>query len=79
MTVTEEQDQGAGPNTTEAAERRSLLLRDLRDVVGFEQVRDDDITIERYSRSTSSRSTRATAVVTPASADQVARRHPYKR
>ncbi|NML60198.1 FAD-binding oxidoreductase [Massilia sp. RP-1-19] len=54
------------------AERRALLLRELRDVVGVEQVRDDDITIERYARSTSSRSTRALAVITPGSADQVA-------
>lgn len=71
MTVTEEQGQGAGAAAM-AGERRSLLLRELRDVVGFEQVRDDDITIERYARSTSSRSTRALAVATPGSADQVA-------
>lgn len=71
MTVTDEQEQGL-PAAAALTERRAQLLRELRDVVGFEQVRDDDITIERYSRSTSSRSTRALAVVTPGSAEQVA-------
>ncbi|MCC6070848.1 FAD-binding oxidoreductase [Massilia sp. GCM10020059] len=70
MTVTDEHEQGLP--AAARTERRALLLRELRDVVGFEQVRDDDITIERYSRSTSSRSTRALAVVTPGSAEQVA-------
>ena len=72
MTVTQEPEQGTPAASAASAERRSLLLRDLRDVVGFEQVRDDDITLERYARSTSSRSTRALAVVTPSSAAQVA-------
>lgn len=71
MTVTDEQDHGS-PGLDAGAERRALLLRELRDVVGVEQVRDDDITLERYARSTSSRSTRALAVVTPCNAGQVA-------
>jgi 4-cresol dehydrogenase (hydroxylating) len=73
MTVIEEHEPGsAGLSAQPAAERRALLLRALRDVVGFEQVHSDDITLERYARSTSSRSTRALAVVTPGSADEVA-------
>ena len=71
MSVTDEQEQGL-PAAAALTERRAQLLRELRDVVGFEQVRDDDITIERYARSTASRSTRALAVVTPGSAEQVA-------
>jgi 4-cresol dehydrogenase (hydroxylating) len=46
-------------------ERRAPLLRALRDVVGFEQVLDDDITLERYARSTAARSMRPLAVVYP--------------
>lgn len=71
MTATGEPEQGT-PASRAGSEPRSLLLRDLRDVAGVGQVRDDDITIERYARSTSSRSTRAIAVVTPGGADQVA-------
>ena len=81
MTVTDEQEQGSPAASGAITEGHVLLLRALRDVVGFEQVRDDDLTIERYARSTASRSTRALAVVTPSSAEQVvelvkvARRH----
>ncbi len=72
MTVTDDQEQGSPATSGASTERRAPLLRALRDVVGVDQVRDDDITIERYARSTASRSTRALAVVTPSSAGQVA-------
>ena len=72
MTVTEEQGYGSPAASGAATGRRALLLRALRDVVGLEQVRDDDTTLERYSRSTASRSTRALAVVTPSGAEEVA-------
>lgn len=73
MTVTDEQpEQANGGEGQAGGTGRSSLMDELREVAGFEQVRDDAITIERYSRSTSSRSTRALAVVTPDSAAQVA-------
>jgi 4-cresol dehydrogenase (hydroxylating) len=71
MTVTEEHaayQDGLGGDT----ERRSLLLRALRDVVGVEQVRDDAVTLERYARSTSARSTVPLAVAYPGTAQEVA-------
>jgi 4-cresol dehydrogenase (hydroxylating) len=58
---------GAGQAGASAA-----LLRAMREVVGRAQVRDDQITLERYARSTSSRSTRPRAVVYPDSAAEVA-------
>ena len=58
-------------SATRAAERRVPLLRALHDVVGPGHVLDDDITIERYARSTASRSTRPIAVVYPGSHAEV--------
>ncbi|RJG27619.1 FAD-binding oxidoreductase [Massilia cavernae] len=48
------------------------LLDELRAIVGGAQIRDDVATLERYARSTASRSTRALAVVTPGSVAEVA-------
>jgi 4-cresol dehydrogenase (hydroxylating) len=53
------------------SERRSLWLRAMRDCVGADRVLDDTATLERYARSTSSRSRRPLAVVTPGSSDEV--------
>ena len=53
------------------AERRMPLLRALRDVAGVEHVLTDDITLERYARSTAGRSTRPSAVVQPGSHAEV--------
>jgi 4-cresol dehydrogenase (hydroxylating) len=53
-------------------EHEDALLRALAEVVGADQVRSDAATLGRYAMSTSSYSTRARAVVTPASADEVA-------
>lgn len=73
MTVIEEREARSGDAGREPdAERRALALRAMRDVVGFEQVRDDPITLERYSRSTSARSTVPLAVVYPDSSGEVA-------
>ena len=61
--------------------RGALLLRAMRDVVGADHVRDDAATLERYARSTSSRSTAPLAVVSAGSRAEVialvdlARRH----
>ncbi|MES2759546.1 MAG: FAD-binding oxidoreductase [Pseudomonadota bacterium] len=72
------QDGGRGPGS---AARGALLLRAMRDVVGVGHVRDDAATLERYARSTSSRSTAPLAVVSAASRAEVialvdlARRH----
>lgn len=55
----------------ENGERRSALLRALRDIAGAEHVLDDPITLERHARSTASRSTRARAVVRPGSHAEV--------
>lgn len=61
----------AGTFDTHGTDRREPLLRALRDVVGFEQVLHDDITLERYARSTAARSTRPLAVVYPGAHEQV--------
>jgi 4-cresol dehydrogenase (hydroxylating) len=69
---------GMGPGS---AGRGALLLRAMREVVGAEHVRDDADTLERYARSTASRSTAPLAVVSAASRAEVialvdlARRH----
>ncbi len=63
------------------AGRGALLVKAMRAVVGAEHVRDDAATLERYARSTSSRSTTPLAVVSPGSRAEVialvdlARRH----
>lgn len=46
-------------------ERHAPLLRAMRDIVGPGYVLSDELTLERYARSTASRSTRALAVVYP--------------
>lgn len=72
------QDETGGPGS---AGRGAALLRAMRAVVGQGAVRNDAATIERYSRSTASRSTFPLAVVSPASRTEVvalvelARRH----
>ena len=66
--MTENLEQGTAAAT---GERRSALLRALRDVVGFEHVRNDPITLERYARSTAARSTHPVALVYPASQAEV--------
>ncbi|MDB5933879.1 MAG: FAD-linked oxidase [Massilia sp.] len=69
---------GAGPGSVG---RGVLLLRAMRDVVGADHVRDDAATLERYARSTSSRSTMPLAVVSAGARAEVvalvdlARRH----
>jgi 4-cresol dehydrogenase (hydroxylating) flavoprotein subunit len=57
----------AAPND----ERHSPILRAMREVLGLEYVRNDPITLDRYSRSTSSRSTVPLAVVYPGSTAEV--------
>ena len=61
-----------GDKRAQPAERRALVLRALRDVVGFDHLRDDPITLERYARSTAARSTVPLAVVYPGSQAEVA-------
>lgn len=63
MTTTVKQQ--TGPSQEASDERREPLLRALRDVVGFEQVSNDPITLERYARSTAARSTVPQALVYP--------------
>jgi 4-cresol dehydrogenase (hydroxylating) len=69
------QDDGGGSG------RGAALLQAMRMVVGASYVRDDAATLERYARSTASRSTSPLAVVTPGSRGEVialvdlARRH----
>jgi 4-cresol dehydrogenase (hydroxylating) len=72
MTILDESAARQDGHRAVTTERRSLLLRALRDVVGFEQVRDDPLTLERYARSTSARSTVPLAVVCPDTTQQVA-------
>ncbi len=54
-----------------SGERHESLLRALRDVVGFEHVRNDAITLERYARSTAARRTHPAALVYPGSHAEV--------
>jgi 4-cresol dehydrogenase (hydroxylating) len=53
------------------AEGHAPLLRALREVVGFEHLRCDPDTLERYARSTAARSTRPLAVLYPGTHDEV--------
>jgi 4-cresol dehydrogenase (hydroxylating) len=57
--------------TSEAASAAPSLLHALRAIVGSAQVRDDEVTLERYARSTAARSTRPLAVVYPGAHDEV--------
>lgn len=63
--------QEAASQQSAAGERRVPLLRALRDVVGFEHVANDPITLERYARSTAARPTVPLALVYPASHAEV--------
>ena len=62
---------GGDSGSTGQAERRAPLLRALRDVTGAEHVLNDEITLERYARSTAARSTRPLALVYPGSHAEV--------
>ena len=59
------------PSRLAHAERRAPLLRALRAAAGIEHVLTDDITLARYARSTSSRSTLPSAVVRPGTHHEV--------
>ena len=71
MTASLEHPDGAPATAAAPDERRSALLRALRDAVGVEHVRNDPITLERYARSTAARSTRPAALVYPGSHAEV--------
>ena len=71
MTASLEQLSGIADAANASGERREGLLRALRDVVGFEHVRNDAITLERYARSTASRRTHPLALVYPGSHGEV--------
>lgn len=66
-------DTGATAASEEGAhpERRSALLRALRDVCGADHVLDDPVTLHRYAASTAARSMAPRAVVLPGSHAEV--------
>ncbi|MEJ7807364.1 MAG: FAD-dependent oxidoreductase, partial [Telluria sp.] len=54
-----------------ASERCAPLLRALRELVGVEHVRNDEVTLERYARSTAARGMRPLAVAYPGTQAEV--------
>lgn len=66
--ATLEANQGA---PAEAAQRGASALAAMREVLGLEHVRSDLLTLERYARSTSARSTIPLAIVYPGASSEV--------
>ncbi len=71
METPREQQAGASAQDRQPEQQRAPLLRALGDVVGVEHVLHDESTLERYARSTASRSTRPLAVVYPGAQAEV--------